>query len=126
MAVTMATGLGGMSRQLVPPRRPLRPVACVLAVTLPFLSGGDLAGGGRRRAEVGAEKAAGHGPREFTALRDFVLGNAAFARCDRAERQASGPDGRPAAFDAAIAHAVAAQSAWQRAAASRDDWPQAR
>jgi hypothetical protein len=97
------------------------PPELLFDLALAALASGDL-----RRAEIAAEKAAAFGPAPFTALRDFVLGNAAFARCGRAELQASAPDARPAAFDRAIAHAVAAQAAWQRAAASRDDWPQAR
>ena len=86
----------------------------------------SLASGELRQAEIAAEKAAVRGGGTFVPLRDFVLGSAAFARCARAEAQASGPEAEPFAFDIAIGYAIAAQSAWQRAAASRDDWPEAR
>src|SRR5262245_18625738 len=85
-----------------------------------------LATGDLRGAEIAAEKASATGPAGFAALRDFVLGSAAFVRCARAEAQASGPEAEPFAFEVAIGYAMAAQSAWQRAAASRDDWPEAR
>jgi len=77
-------------------------------------------------AEVTAEKAAARGGREFSALRDFLLGNTAFMRSRKAEVLADEPDAKPSAFDAAIAHAEQARLHWQRAAASRDDWAEAR
>ena len=85
-----------------------------------------LAAGDLRRAEIAAEKAAVHGKGDFFALRDFVLGSAAFARCTRAELQASGPEAEPFAFEIAITHAKNAEAFWRLAAASRADWPQAR
>ncbi|MBI3845164.1 MAG: hypothetical protein HY292_11070 [Planctomycetes bacterium] len=77
-------------------------------------------------AEAAAEKAAARGGREFAALRDFLLGNAAFARCLKAAAVASRPEAEPFAFDPAIVYAETAKTFWQRAASSRPDWPEAR
>ncbi|MBI5852194.1 MAG: hypothetical protein HZB39_14365 [Planctomycetes bacterium] len=77
-------------------------------------------------AEVALEKAVARGGPAWRPLRDFIAGNAAFARCMRAEAQARGPEAEPFAFDVAIAHAEAAREQWSRASASRDDWPEAR
>ena len=76
-------------------------------------------------AEIAAEKAAAKGGPEFEARRDFVLGNAAFARCEKDEFAAMGPRGA-SAIDAAIGHAERARDFWRRAAAGRSDWPEAR
>ncbi len=77
-------------------------------------------------AELAVEKLVARGGLDFAPERDFVLGVTAFVRCERAEAQASGPEAEPFAFDVAIAHAEAAQAAWQRAAIARGDWPEAR
>ena len=77
-------------------------------------------------AEFSAEKAAVRGGPEFAALRDFLLGNTAFARCGKAETEAGMLEADPFAFDTAIAHAEIAGRCWQRAASSRSDWPAAR
>ncbi|HLQ38820.1 MAG TPA: hypothetical protein VK348_13505 [Planctomycetota bacterium] len=77
-------------------------------------------------AEAAAARAAARGGSRFAGLRDFVRGNAAWIRCERAELQASGPEAEPFAFDAAIALAETARNGWQLAAASRPDWPEAR
>lgn len=85
-----------------------------------------LSAGALREAEIAAEKAAARGGPEFAALRDFLLGNAAFARCLAAGGQAAAPEAEPFAFDLGLAHAEAARRFWQRAALSREDWPEAR
>jgi hypothetical protein len=77
-------------------------------------------------AESAAERAAARGGAEFLALRDFVLGSAAFARAEKAELEASRPEAEPFAFNPAITQAEAARIAWQRAAMSKPDWPEAR
>ncbi len=77
-------------------------------------------------AEAAAEQAAARGGPPFAALRDFLVGNVAFARCELAAAQASGPEAEPFAFDVALGQARRARSAWQRAAMSRSDWPAAR
>jgi len=88
---------------------------------LAALRAGDLT-----RAESSADKAAARGGVEFAALRDFVRGNAAFARSALSERQADGVEAEPFAFDVAIAQATTARDAWVRAAVLRADWPAAR
>jgi hypothetical protein len=88
---------------------------------LAALRAGDL-----RDAEASAERAAARGGPDFEALRDFLRGNAAFARAVLAERQADTPEAEPFAFDIAIRYARGALEAWKLAAASRSDWPEAR
>jgi len=88
---------------------------------LAALRAGDL-----REAEASAARAAERGGREFAALRDFMRGNAAFQRCAWTEAQANEPSAPPFALDSAIQYAESARAAWQAAAASRDDWPEAR
>ncbi len=85
-----------------------------------------LGAGALDAAEIAAEKAAVRGGGELYAFRDFVLGNAAFVRAERAEAQAGGPEAEPFAFDVAIAYARAAADAWAAAAARGADWPAAR
>ena len=85
-----------------------------------------LGAGELRTAEDAAGRAAALGGAEFAALRDFMAGNAAFLRSVEAERETLKPLPPPSAFDVALAEAEAAQSAWQRAALSRPDWPAAR
>jgi hypothetical protein len=78
-------------------------------------------------AEIAAEKAAVRGGAAFTALRDFLLGNAAFERCARAEAKATGgTDAAPFALEEALIHVRHAALFWQKAAMSRPDWPEAR
>jgi hypothetical protein len=60
------------------------------------------------------------------ALRDFIRGNAAFARSERAEARLKEPDAPPSLLERAAADAEDALVAWRLAAASRDDWPEAR
>ena len=57
---------------------------------------------------------------------DFLRGNIAFARCLRAERQASTTAAEPFAWDVALLYGRKARDFWQRAAMTRDDWPAAR
>ncbi len=77
-------------------------------------------------AEAAAAGAAARGKPEIEALSDFLRGNAAFARCRMAERQASTAAAEPFAFDVAITYARKARRLWQLAAMSRPDWPAAR
>ena len=79
-----------------------------------------------REAEAAAREAARRGGQEYQALRDFVWGNTAFARCLLAQKQAALPQAEPFAYDVALNYARAARDAWQLAAASRIDWPAAR
>lgn len=79
-----------------------------------------------RMAESSAEKAAVRGGASFVPIRDFILGNVAFKRCLKAEVLAGRVEAGPVALDAAILHAETAVRSWQRAATSRDDWPEAR
>ncbi len=85
-----------------------------------------LGAGNLLEAETAAETAAARGGEEFRALRDFLLGNAAFARCERAEKEADKSNAKVSALDEAIRHAGRAARFWQQAAASRADWPEAR
>ncbi len=77
-------------------------------------------------AEAAAEKAAARGGEAFIPLRDFLMGNVAFARCEKNQVLALRVEAGPVAFDAAIADAESAIRWWRRAALSREDWPQAR
>lgn len=77
-------------------------------------------------AEIAAEKAAAHGGPLAWPRRDFIRGNAAFVRCDREELKAYGPAGGVRAIDAALRFAEQARDAWTKAAASRENWPEAR
>lgn len=76
-------------------------------------------------AESAAVRAADRDP-DFAGRRDFLLGNVSFARCELAETQANSPEAEPFAFDVAIRYGEAARDAWGAAAASRNDWPEAR
>ena len=82
--------------------------------------------GALREAEIAAEKAAARGGPEFTARRDFLRGNIAFTRCERATVVAVKPDVQPHEFVPALKHARTALESWQQAAVSRPDWPEAR
>ncbi len=83
-------------------------------------------------AEYTAEKAAARGGPSFGALCDFLRGNTAFVRCERAESgaeselEANEEDAGLSGLDEAIACAEAAKDLWQQAAMSRADWPEAR
>ena len=85
-----------------------------------------LRAGELQKAEAAAEKAAVRGGQEFFGRRDFVLGNTSFQKTLVAELQASGLEADPIAFDLAITFADKAKTAWQLAATSRTDWPEAR
>ena len=82
--------------------------------------------GNLTEAEGAADAAASRGGAEFAALRDFLRGNAAFARAEIAARQAGTVEAEPFALDVAIAHAETARRSWAAAAVSRPDWPEAR
>ncbi len=75
-----------------------------------------LQAGDFRAAEAAAEQAALQGGVRFAKLRDFLLGNTAFARCELAAKQAAGPEAEPFAFDVAIAYAETARRQWERCA----------
>ncbi len=79
-----------------------------------------------RAAEFSAEKSAARGGPEFAGLADFLLGNAAFIACERAEAEANLRDADPTSLGRAISHAQTARDFWQLAALSRPDWPAAR
>jgi hypothetical protein len=97
------------------------PAERVFNRALAALRAGDLTD-----AETAAESAAARGTPEIAALCDFARGNAAFARCRMAERQANTAAAEPFAFDVAITYARKARRLWQLAAMSRSDWPAAR
>ncbi len=75
-------------------------------------------------ADAALRKAAARGAPEVAALCDFLRGNVEFARSELAETRS--PDPSLLALDQAIVDAERAREAWQRAAVSRADWPQAR
>jgi hypothetical protein len=85
-----------------------------------------LATGDLRVAEFCAEKAAVRGGPEFAGLREFLFGNAAYARCERAESESALMEADPTALGQAIVHAQTALLYWRMAATSREDWPSAR
>jgi len=85
-----------------------------------------LEAGEPRSAEVAAEELAAWGGAEHGPLADFLLGNCAWARCERAARLAGRPDAGPDAFLPALRAAEDARDAWLRAARARADWPAAR
>ncbi len=66
------------------------------------------------------------GDAEVVTLATFLRGNVAYARCEIATEQAQTPEAEPFAIDVAIGLGEAALDAWQRAAATRRDWPEAR
>lgn len=77
-------------------------------------------------AEYSAEKTVVRGGPGFAAWRDFLWGNTAFARSEKAEEKANKPDAEPSAFEEAIAQAEIARNYWQMAVVRRSDWPEAR
>ncbi len=85
-----------------------------------------LRAGDHRDAEASAKASAARGGAEFEGLRDFVLGNVAFARCELAEAQAKAVESEPFAFDVALKQAESARAGGPAAATTREDWPAAR
>jgi len=83
-----------------------------------------LRAGRPEQAAEAALRAAAGGP-VLAPSCDFLLGNAAWLRCERADAAASLTDPEPGAFDTAIAAAVTAGEAWQRAVVARGAWPEA-
>ena len=82
--------------------------------------------GESRAAEISAEKALAFGGEEFRWLRDFVAGNAAFARSRLAGEKADRPEAEPFLFELAIREVERARDHWIRAAEARGEWPEAR
>ncbi|MBK8976104.1 MAG: hypothetical protein IPM29_09265 [Planctomycetes bacterium] len=95
--------------------------ATILDRALAALAAHDL-----RVAELSADKLAVRGGVELRPLRDFLLGNASFARCQMAEAEAGLADPDPTALDRAIRHVTDALGFWIAAAEARGDWPAAR
>ena len=87
-------------------------------LALASVRAGDL-----RAAEEAADAMAARGGAEEKALSEFLRGLASFAR---AEADAARPGADRLVRDRAVAHADAARGRFERAAASRDDWPEAR
>ena len=79
-----------------------------------------------RLLEYTVEKAAARGGTEFAELRDFMLGSSAFARCETATAEATLADPDPTALSRATTDCQIALEFWRKAAARRDDWPEAR
>ena len=77
-------------------------------------------------AEVLAEKAAAAGGAAFAARRDFLYGNAAYARSLLATAEAQLEDPDPTALARAIAHVESALEFWKSAAGGPWEWPEAR
>ncbi len=76
--------------------------------------------------EAAARRAEATGGPAIAARAAFLLGNAAWARCDGAESETFRLGQDLSAFDRAIALAESARDAWARAAAAHGDWPEAR
>lgn len=85
-----------------------------------------LRAGSFREAEAAAERAAERGGPRLALLRDALLGNVAFQRAGIAQRQASGPEAEPFAYDVAIAYAHAARRFWQGCVMVEPDFHAAR
>ena len=77
-------------------------------------------------AEAAAGRAAEVGDASIATLATFLRGNCRFARCLTAAIQADTPEAEPFAFDVAIRYGEAARDLFASAAASREDWPEAR
>lgn len=77
-------------------------------------------------AESSVAAAAERGGPAFAARRDFVRGNVAFRRSEAAEAEAARADADATARERVVAHAEDALAFWRLAAASREDWPEAR
>ena len=73
-----------------------------------------------------SQRAAASEDPDTAALARFLHGNAQFARCLIAEKQARAAEAEPFAFDVAIRFARGARESWETAAMTRDDWPAAR
>jgi len=77
-----------------------------------------------RAAEI-ADRLASSGKTFDLSWRDFLLGNLSWRRSEMAEIEAHGPVPPAGALERAIAHAEAAQEAWQVALQARGEWPEA-
>jgi tetratricopeptide (TPR) repeat protein len=77
------------------------------------------------RAAAAADALAMSGREQDLAWRDFLAGNLAWRRSEMAETEAHGPVPPAGAIERAVAHAEAAQQAWQFAMESQGDWPAA-
>ena len=75
-------------------------------------------------AEAAAERAVARGLKP--ALRDFLFGNTAYLRAQRARLGTVRPDAPPTAFQPAIEALEQSVEQWQRALSRREDWPEAR
>ncbi len=80
-----------------------------------------LATGDERGAESAAEWAAARGGGNFYADRDFLFGEAAWARSRRAEIETLRPGAPPQAFDLVISEVKRAFEAWKSVVAREDD-----
>jgi hypothetical protein len=74
------------------------------------------------RATTAADAQASSGHVQDLAWRDFFMGNVSWRRSVLAEIQAHGPVPPAGALERAIAHAEAAQQAWQNALESQSEW----
>jgi tetratricopeptide (TPR) repeat protein len=84
-----------------------------------------LRAGDFRDAEAQARLAAGSDDPGVGAHAEFLRGNAAFALARMAEQQADSLEAEPFAFEIAMGYARTARDGWQRAAVTREDWPEA-
>jgi len=97
------------------------PPALLHDLALSAVRAGDL-----RAAESAADRLAAAGDDGEKALAGFLRGLASFARAETAAGDAARPGADRLVRDRAVAHAQAAKSRFERAAAARDDWPEAR
>ena len=95
--------------------------AMLFNLALAALHAGDL-----RTAEATARRLGEQGGEPALTKAAFLLGNVAWAQCELATAQASGPEAEPFALDVAIRRARAAAAAFARAALGSEDWPAAR
>lgn len=77
------------------------------------------------RAAAAADALASSGRVQDLAWRDFLAGNLAWRRSEKAEIEAHGPVPPAGAIERAVAHAEAAKRAWQFALEAQADWPAA-
>lgn len=77
------------------------------------------------RAAAAADALAMSGRKQDLAWRDFLAGNLAWRRSEMAETEAHGPVPPAGAIERAVAHAEAAQQAWQFALETQGGWPAA-
>ena len=78
------------------------------------------------RCEAAAEASSEGGDPEFVALRNFLIGNVAYARCEQVEMLALRPEAEPFLLEQALEHVEQACESWRAAALGRPDWPAAR